>query len=467
MDTCEGEIIMTTGELDISGLISVADNDRAFTEAFSQMLEIHGYRTVQVNKMNQIIDCLSANLFDLLTLDLDWETADKNGIDILQEVQRFDPLLPVVIITGQATIQTAIEATKLGAFDYIEKLHNRDKALLTIKNAIESGRLKRQNRAFLMEMRNKYELIGNSSAMEIIRDQIRKAGPIDSVVLITGESGTGKELVARQIHYHSKRMDKKFVCVDSGTLADSLAESELFGHRKGAFTGAYQDRKGLFEEAEGGTIFLDEISNATSALQSKLLHVIQEREFRRVGENEMRKSDVRIIAATNQCLPEIVKESKFRNDLYYRLKVIEIVVPPLKDRKEDIPMLTQYFVKMKSHRYFGGEKKLSPDALNMLVSHDWPGNVRELENAMERLVILAEPDQIGVTEVQKIFGDISIHKPFNMKPLNDLTREFRRECVIKAMTLAEGKVAKAAEILQIDRTHLYKLIDEYQLKTSL
>ncbi len=455
---------MENGRDSKSSLVLIADDDSSFLAAFGQMLEMRGLKTVPVGTHSEVLQQVGEQQFDLMTLDLDWENETGNGLDVLRQVQQVDPLLPVVIITGHGSIPTAVEATRMGAFDYIEKMQDREKTLLTIKNAIEVGRLKRENRSFLNEIRKKYEIIGNSAVMKTVRDHIAKAGPTDSVVLISGESGTGKELVARQIHYHSNRREKTFVSVDSGTLADTLAESELFGHRKGAFTGAVQDRKGLFEEAEGGTLFLDEITNASLSLQARLLHVIQEREFRRVGDNSVRRCDVRIIAASNQDLPKLIGENAFREDLFYRLKVIEIVLPPLRRRAEDIPLLVERFLKVKSQQCGSRPKRLTPEAVNMLVDYDWPGNVRELENTIERIVILSESEIVGPDEMKSILGSIWLQDDTPLRSLNDMTREFRRDCIIKAINLAQGKVARAAQILQIDRTHLYKLINEYELK---
>ncbi len=456
---------MTVSEISPNlGLILVADNDPSFRDAFCQMLTIRGYETKSVGAVEQILKEISSREYDLLTLDLDWGMKDTNGIDILRRVQKIDSLLPVVMITEFASITTAIEATRLGALNYIEKMLDREKILITIRNAVETGRLKRQNNAYLSEIKNRYEIVGTSLGAKSILEQIQKVAPTDSVVLICGESGTGKELVARQIHYNSNRRDKKFVSIDSGTLADTLAESELFGHRKGAFTGAMQDRKGLIEEAEGGTLFLDEITNASLTLQAKLLHLIQEREYRPVGENEPRHCNIRIIAASNQSLELLVKEGKFRNDLYYRLKVIEINIPRLRERKEDIPPLAQHFAKAKSLKSFGKEKKLSPEAINLLLDYEWPGNVRELENTIERIVVLSSNGEVSADEIKSILGNIWLEKISSLKSLNEMTRDFRRECIVKAINLAEGKISRAAEILQIDRAHLYKLISEYQLK---
>jgi DNA-binding NtrC family response regulator len=449
-----------------AGLVLIADDDPSFAEAFGDMLRLRGYETEYAGSSDDVVEAISNRQIDLLTLDLDWENREQTGIDILKLVQRIDPLLPVIMLTGHSSIPTAVEATRLGAYDYMEKMLDREKTAVVIKNAIEAGRLKRENRAFLTEIRCRYAIIGSSAVITTVHDQVSKVGPTDSVVLITGESGTGKELVARQVHYHSPRREKKFVSIDAGALVDDLADSELFGHKKGAFTGAHEDRKGLVEEAEGGTLFLDEISNAKPSLQAKLLHLLQEREYRRVGENTVRKCNVRLIAATNRSLPEMCDEGKFRSDLYYRLKVVEIALPPLRHRKEDISLLVDHFMKVKSRQCLGRERRLRPDAVNVLLDHDWPGNVRELENAIERLVILSSSDEVSPSELKAILGNMWKDKATSLKSLNEMTREFKRECIIKAINLAEGKIARAAEILQVDRTHLYKLINEFEIKNA-
>jgi len=446
--------------------ILIADDDEDFCRVFGQMLTMKGYRVDSVSAVGDIVKMLNNKQYDLLTLDLDWENEDISGLNIYSQVREIDPFLPVLIITGHASIPTAVEATRMGAFDYIEKMTAREKTLLIIKNAIETGRLKRLNNAFLNEIRAKHLFVGESKPIIDLLEKVQKVAPTDSTVLISGESGTGKELIARQLHYHSKRGHNSFVPVDSGTLSDNLAESELFGHRRGAFTGAVADRKGLFEEAEGGTLFFDEISNASMSVQAKLLHVLQEREYRPVGMNNMRACNVRIISATNRDLNDLVKNGQFRDDLFYRLKVIDINIPPVRERKEDIPLLADHFMKLKSRQHSGSPKSLTPDAVNLLLDYDWPGNVRELENTIERIVILGSEDKISAEDVKGILGSIWLDKDSSLKSLSEMTHAFRRECIIKAISLADGRIAKAAEILEVDRTHLYKLINEYDLKNK-
>lgn len=446
-------------------IVLVADDDPAFRQAFIQMLRMRGFETEAVGEAAEVANKVAKKQYDLLTLDLNWDQEALDGLSIFQKVQEVDPLLPVIVITGQATIPTAIEATRRGAFDYIEKIQDREKTLLTIKNAIETGRLKRANQVFFNELKSKHQLIGNSVVMLRLKQQIEQIGPTSSTVLITGKSGTGKELVAHQIHYTSSQRNDTFVSVDAGTISDTIAESELFGHRKGSFTGALTDRTGLIHEAEGGTLFLDEIANASPTLQMKLLHLLQESEYRRVGDNVMQQANVRIIAASNQDLPGLVDEGKFRKDLYYRLNVLEIAVPPLSERLEDIPLLARHFVKMKSLQCCRIEKRLSPEAVNLLVENDWPGNVRQLENIIERSVIMTAGELIDTPDLKKTLNlDFTYNYHGRIQTLNEMTQEFRRQCIVKALNLAEGKVQKAATLLGIDRTHLYRLLKEFNLK---
>ncbi len=445
-------------------LVLVADDMPGFRDAFAQMLRMRGYDVDCVGEAETIATRVAARQYDLLTLDLNWEREDLDGIGILRRVLQVDPLLPIIVVTGEGTIPTAIEATRLGAFDYIEKFQDREKTILTLKNAIDSGRLRRANQVFLNELKSAHRLVGTSAALVRLRQHIEQVGATDSTVLLTGRSGTGKELVARQLHYASPRRQRAFVSVDAGVLSDDLAASELFGHRRGAFTGAHADRTGLVREAEGGTLFLDEISSASLDLQKKLLRLLQERQYRRVGDSETQPADVRIIAASNQDLPGLIRERKFREDLYYRLNVIEITIPPLDERREDIPLLAAYFTKAKSLRCCGREKTLTPESINLLVQRDWPGNVRELEHTIERIVILSQRETISPEEVCQALGE-PYGCPGNseLQTLNEMTQDFRRQCIIKALNLADGKVQHAASILGIDRTHLYRLMKEFDL----
>ncbi len=442
--------------------VLVADDDERFRRQFCLALQGKGYLTETASDGAEVLRKLKDQGFDLLTLDLVMPNLD--GISTLKKVLESDPVLPVIILTGEATIDTAVEATKLGAFDYLEKGTNLEKMLLTIRNAIQTGQLQRENRAFHEEIERKYRIIGKSSSIRKLNSLIEQVGPTDSRVLILGESGTGKELVARTIHYKSHRREKKFISVDSGTLLDNIAESELFGHCKGAFTGAVEDRKGLLEEGNGGTIFLDEMTNASLSLQAKLLHVIQENEIRRVGENQFRRVDVRILAASNRNLKEEVKKGNFREDLLYRLQVVTMTVPPLRERKDDIPVLVNHFLNLKSKQLDVPTKTLSPQAMNLLLDHDWPGNVRELENSVEKLMILSTNEVLEDEDVKSIVFNSAPIRSQTLKSLTDMTREFKKDCLLKALNSTGGNVTKAAELLQIDRAHLHKLIKEFGLQ---
>ncbi len=445
-----------------AGLILVADDDASFQKAFCEMLNLRGYEPVMASSRDEVRDFVRRRQFDLLILDLMWDYADYNGIDILCEVLQLDANLPVVMLTSKPSIRTAVEAIQLGAFDYLEKGSDREKTMVLVKNAAETGRLRRENAAFLKALCSKWEIVGASLATRSMLEHIRKIGPSDSVVLITGESGTGKFLVANQIHYHSARRQKEFVQVDLTSINASLAESELFGHCKGALTGA-QDRPGLVARAEDGTLFLDEISSASPALQANLLHLLQQREYRRVGEDHWRPCNVRIIAATNQPLPELVGDGRFRRDLYYRLKVVEIVIPPLRERKEDIGFLAQHFMKVKSLNSGSHERNMTPEAQMLLLDYDWPGNVRQLENMIESIVVCSPEGDVTAETVRTVLGNLSSGTEIPFQSLQEMTRQFKRECVVKALTLTEWNVVRAARLLGIDRSHLHRLINEFQL----
>ena len=324
-----------------------------------------------------------------------------------------------------------------------------------IANSIELGRLRRQNNSFLQELRDKYDIKGNSQAIQTIIANIRRFGPSESTVLITGETGTGKLLVAGQIHYHSKRRDKKLVRLDMNLTPRDLVDSMWFGHRKG-----------LVEEANGGTLFLDEISDASPDLQAKLKTLVDNKVFRRVGENEERIANVRIIAATNRNLPELVKDGKFFEDLYYRLKAVEVRLPPLRDRKEDIPILAQHFARQESLQQLGYERLLSPEALSLLLEHDWPGNVRELRLSIQAALVCSEPgNEITPDDLTGLQGSVfESMTSVAAKPLKVKMSEYQRVEIIKAMNEAEGKVERAAKLLGMDRTTLYRYLAELELK---
>src|SRR3954471_6902955 len=379
------------------GTILVVDDEEIMREILETLLTREGYEVKLASSGEEGLDLARALPFDAAVVDI--MMPGINGIETLDELRRIDEDLAVIIITAFASIESAISAMKSGAFDYITKPFKNDEVLVVIGNAMERRRLVHENRSLRQNIQERYHkfanIIGRSPRMKQVFDLIIQAAPSRSTILITGESGTGKELVARAIHSNSSRADRAFVTVNSGNLPPDLLESTLFGHVKGAFTGAINPKKGLFDIADKGSIFFDEIGNIPPETQAKLLRVMQEREFMRLGGTDTIKVDVRIIAATNCDLRQMVEEGRFREDLYYRLHVINIFLPPLRERKEDIPPLAHHFLEKYREENKRREIELGADALDLLMDYDWPGNVRELENVMERAVVLSSGTRIG------------------------------------------------------------------------
>ncbi len=374
--------------------ILVIDDEQSMRDFLSIMLKKENYDVVAAENGDDALKAVQSEIFDLVISDVKMPTMD--GIELLKAVKEVSPETVVIMITAYATADTAVEAMKLGAYDYITKPFKVEEIKLVIQKALEKGHLRKENILLKRQIESRAgfdKFVGKSTSMQKVFSLIRQVADTRSTVLITGESGTGKELVARAVHFSSARKDKPFVTINCGALPETLLESELFGYMKGAFTGAVANKQGLFEAANGGTIFLDEISATTAALQVKLLRVLQERTFMRVGGTTDIKVDTRVIAASNRDLQEEVAKGVFREDLYYRLNVIPIHLPGLRDRKEDIPMLVDFFLRKFSGR--GKETKtITPEALKLLMSYRWPGNVRELENTIERLMILSTEDTI-------------------------------------------------------------------------
>ena len=442
--------------------ILIVDDEQAMREACREVLAPEGFILSEASSGEGALDIIGRQSFDLMILDLKMPRMD--GMDILQRVQKESPGTATVVITGYPSIDTAVEAMRLGAADFLPKPFTPDVLRLTVRRVLNGARMARENQLLwsqLEECRGRnYDLIGESAAMQQIHDLVQRVGPTDSTVLITGESGTGKELIARAIRDHSPRRDKPFVTVDCGALVGTLFESELFGHIKGSFTGATSMKHGRFELANGGMIFFDEIANVSPDIQVKLLRVIQEREFTRVGATQVIPIDVRILAATNRNLPDEIREGRFREDLFYRLCVVPIILPPLRQRREDIPLLAEHFLHKHSGRRGSRIRGFSSEALDVLVKHDWPGNVRELENAIERAIILARGDVITP-------ADLVYYGPI-MKPeatLDDLSPlvNVEKEHIARALRYHAGNRTAAAKTLGIDRKTLWRKIQAYGL----
>jgi two-component system response regulator PilR (NtrC family) len=453
------------------GTILVVDDEEIMREVLEALLTREGYDVKLAASGHEGLEIARGMPFDAAIVDVMMPGID--GIATLEELRRLDEDLAVIMITAFASVETAIAAMKRGAFDYITKPFKNDEVLVVLKNAVERRRLLNENRALKQNLQARYSrfsnIIGKSPRMRQVFDLIIQAAPSRSTVLVYGESGTGKELIARALHTNSPRVEKPFITVNSGSLPPDLLESNLFGHVKGAFTGAVYPKKGLFELADKGSIFFDEIGNVPLETQAKLLRVIQEREFMRLGGVENIKVDVRIIAATNVDLRHMMEEGRFREDLYYRLHVITITLPPLRDRKEDIPLLAQHFLAKYCEENAKPAVDLSPDALDLLVDYDWPGNVRELENVMERAVVLCSGTRI---DAELIPDHVRSARPFQIPQIvvppegisfKQVIGDFERRLIESTLEAAGGVQKRAAELLHVKPTTLNEMIKRYDI----
>jgi two-component system response regulator AtoC len=420
------------------------------------------YELVLLNDSSNIPAALAQNNVDLVLLDL--MMPGRDGLTILPEIKAFDRNLPVIMVTAVQDVKLAVKAIKLGAYDYLMKTFEAEDLIATINQALEKRSLVRENvylKQVLAEKGYQWDLIGRSEPARKTFALIDKAARVNSTVLITGESGTGKELVAHAIHKSSARADQPFIVVNCAALPESLIEAELFGHEKGAFTGAVERKEGKFELANNGTIFLDEIGCMPLNLQSRLLRVIQDNCVEKIGSQKPVKVDIRVIAATNLQLEAAVKKSEFREDLFYRLNVIRINLPPLRDRKEDIPLYAEYFTNKFSREFNKGLKGITPEALRIMINYDWPGNVRELQNLIERIVALTDqPEYIQADDIPLEAAAQNLVQ----EGLKEALLDFERRYIKNALAAADGNQTKAAEILNIHRTTLVSKLDQLGLK---
>ncbi len=438
--------------------ILVIDDDREMTEMLKDALN-RDYEVDTLIDSTKAEEKLKSKQYDIVLTDL--KMGEIDGFAILKMIKEFSPETEVIIMTAFGTVETAIQAIKEGAFDYITKPFKISGLRHTLKKALETKRLEKENlllKKILQERYQFYNIIGKSPKMQKIFDLIEKVSKVDSNVLIEGESGTGKELVAKAIHFNSPRNKGPFVTINCAAIPDNLLESELFGFVKGAFTGANQSKKGLFLEADGGTIFLDEIGDMSLNLQSKLLRVLEEKLIRPLGSTQQIPINVRIIAATNQDLKKAVEEKKFREDLYYRLNVINITLPPLRDRKEDIPLLIEHFVKEFSEKYNKKIKRVEPRIISCMEEYEWPGNVRELENTIERAVALTDGETIEEVDIphEKCRLPTNTSEPIlilnKIIPLEELEKLY----IKKVLEITGGNKGKAADLLGISKRTIYR-----------
>lgn len=457
--------------------ILVVDDEMIVCESCKRILEEEGYEVEIALSGKEAFEEMKANPFDIVITDLKMPGID--GMEVLSTFRREYPDSIIIMITGFSTVETAVEAMKLGAFDYIPKPFTPDEVTIVVKKAIEKKSLLLENIYLRQELQEKYgfhNIVGKSKKMQEIYRIIAKVAITDSTVLITGQSGTGKELIARAIHFNSPRREKQFVPVDCAVLSENLLESELFGHVRGSFTGAVTTKPGLFEVADGGTVFLDEVGNISLSIQAKLLRVLQEREFTPVGGTKAKKVDIRLIAATNKDLEKMIKEELFREDLYYRLNIVPIYLPALKERQDDIPLLAAHFLKKYAEEMGKTIKGFTPEAVEKLMRYPWPGNVRELENVIERTVVMIEDEMVRVEHLilpgqqEKEISENQI--PLTSEELKEIKKHVREKAVeeiekafvLSALERHQWNVTRAAEEVGMLRPNFQALMRKYNLR---
>ncbi len=453
----------------MNGSILVVDDDKAHLSMLKTILAGWNYETTGVEDGSEAIDHVHKQPYDAVLMDV--RMANVGGIEALQRIKEHNPAIPVIIMTAYSSVDTAVEAMKLGAYDYLTKPLNFDDLKFTLERALEHMALAEENRTLKKQISadaTLEKIIGTSEPIQGLIEMVRTVSPTEATILVTGESGTGKELIARAIHANSPRKEGPLVTVNCAAITDTLLESELFGHEKGAFTGADKKRDGRFMQAHKGSIFLDEVGEIPLHMQAKLLRAIQEREIQRVGSDKAMKVDVRIIAATNRDLLDDVHSGKFREDLFYRLNVVNLLVPPLHERKEDIPLLAKFFLERFAKKNRRNMKGFTPTAMDMMVRYPWPGNVRELENALERAVIMSLGDYITERELPP--GVVAFSKGDSEEELPTAglagmpLEEIEKSAIIQTLKETGGNKSEASKILQITRTTLNNKIKKYRIE---
>ena len=446
--------------------ILIVDDEPGIRAALSQLLEYEGYTVRQAGNAVDALSEYTKFAPDLVFMDV--KMAGIDGLEALKRLRELDPRAIVVMISGHGTIQTAVESTQLGAYDFLEKPLDTDRILVTLRNALQHLDLRDENLALKAQVQSRFEIVGGSYAIRALTDRIEKVAGTPARVLITGENGTGKELVARAIHTQSPRAKKPLVEVNCAAIPSELIESELFGHMKGSFTGAVSDRPGKFEQADGGTLFLDEIGDMSQSAQAKVLRVLQDGVVTRIGSSKPVSVDVRVLAATNKKLEEEIAGGRFREDLFYRLNVVPLAVPPLRERREDIPLLIAHFVGQLTAREGVTPRAFDDDAVDALTRMEWPGNVRELRNTVERLLILANGPRVGVQDIERLVGRAA-SEPSGLGALGSIrTFEEFKDAAERAFLLAklrefDWNVSETARALDMPRSNLYKKIERYAL----
>lgn len=447
--------------------ILIIDDEKDIRTALGGILEDEGYQVLSAESGVEGIDIARHELPDLILLDI-WMPG-MDGLETLEKLKALLPQVTVIMISGHGTIDTAVRATKLGAFDFIEKPLSLEKVLISVANALQLQKLKVENAELKRSVSTDYELIGESSEIVTVREQVRQVAPTSASVLINGENGSGKELIACSIHCNSPRRERPFIAVHCSGIPEELVESELFGHEKGAFTGATSHKKGRLDQADGGTLFLDEIGELPLSTQIKLLRFIQDHGFERVGGSRRVAADIRVIAATTRSLEQEMAAGKFNPDLYYQLSTITFRAPALRDHREDIGLLVQYFVAQFFHREGGEAKAFLPDAIDKLQHYSWPGNLRELKNVVERLLIVTPGHVVSAENIQFLSGDqadAELHPagmagPLSKSALRDAREDFEREFIIHKLEENDWNISRTAELIELERSNLHRKIKSY------
>lgn len=460
----------------------IVDDEESIRQSLGGILADEGFEVLKTGSGEEALRLIDEEQPSLVLLDI-W-LPRMDGIEVLKSVKISYPQIPVVMMSGHGTIETAVKATKLGAFDFIEKPLSLEKVILVVNHALEFVRLEEENTMLRQRVGHEYELTGESGVIAELKEMIDIVAPTNAWILILGENGTGKELVARSLHHQSRRVQKPFVEVNCAAIPEDLIESELFGHERGAFTGATAKRRGKFEMANEGTIFLDEVADMSLKAQAKVLRILQEKRFERVGGNRLIQTDVRVLAATNKDLEKEMDEGRFRQDLYYRLNVIPLRVPPLRDRKEDIPLLVNRFLRDFAAKEGESPKTVTDDVLSALISHNWPGNVRELKNVVERLIIMTPSDVISKTDIFSGFGrmeHLSAREDKEEKDLKEIKedregeptesfrlakQDFERQYILRRLREFGGNISRTAGAIGIERSHLHKKIRGYGIDSK-
>jgi two-component system, NtrC family, nitrogen regulation response regulator NtrX len=466
--------------------ILVIDDEAAIRDSLRMILEYEGYGFTGAASGQDGIALVQRDRPDLVLLDIKMPGMD--GMDVLRKLRALDDGLPVVMISGHGTTSTAVEAIKSGALDFLDKPLSSERVILTLQNALKQQELRQENRALKLAMEAKYEIVGESQALRAVLESVKRAAPTNATVMLLGESGVGKELVARTIHRNSPRAGQRFIQVNCAAIPEELIESELFGHEKGSFTGATEKQVGKFEQADRGTIFLDEVADMSAKTQAKVLRVLQEQEVERLGSARTIKVDVRVIAATNKNLEEMIQRGEFREDLYFRLNVIPILVPPLRERRSDIPLLVQHFARRMSDEHNMKPKRFDPRAMEALQRYRWRGNIRELRNTVERVLIMTPGDVVRIEDLpQDVRGDVSVMaqaepatvaaavasgpQPQAPSVSAGTLREFKdaaeRAFLVQKLRENNWNISKTAEVIDTPRSNLYKKLEQYGIKQEV